>query len=197
MGEICIINPRNKANDDLEVSFCPMHLIPTKYKADVKFEIRKWGEIKSGFSHFANNDIVVAKITPSFENSKAALIQNLQNGIGAGTTELFVLRVYLKEIADYIYSFIKTEKFLKDGERIMKGVAGQQRITRKYVENNIIPFPPLSEQKAIVAKLDDLMAYCDSLEESIKNSQKQNEKLLQQVLREALELKEVTEKEEV
>lgn len=187
LGEISQVNPRNSLNDDLEVGFCPMPLIYSEYGKDVDFEKRKWKEIKSGFTHFSNNDVVVAKITPCFQNSKAAVIRNLPNGFGAGTTELYVLRVFNGLFPNFIYSFIKTSDFLIKGERIMRGVAGQQRVPRDYVENHLVPVPPTSEQKRIVAKLDELMAYCDSLEESIKNSQVQNEMLLGQVLREALE----------
>lgn len=190
LGEISQINPRNYLDDNLEVGFCPMSLIFSEYGKDVDFETRKWKEIKSGFTHFANNDVVVAKITPCFQNSKAALINGLPNGFGAGTTELYVMRSYIRELASFIYCFIKTPEFLNEGERIMRGVAGQQRVPREYVETHLIPLPPISEQQRIVAKLDKLMAYCDALEVSIKESQQQNELLLQQVLREALEPKE-------
>ena len=190
LGEISQINPRNYLDDNLEVGFCPMPLIFSEYGKDVDFETRKWKEIKSGFTHFANNDVVVAKITPCFQNSKAALINGLPNGFGAGTTELYVMRSYIRELASFIYCFIKTPEFLNEGERIMRGVAGQQRVPREYVETHLIPLPPISEQQRIVAKLDKLMAYCDALEVSIKESQQQNELLLQQVLREALEPKE-------
>lgn len=187
LGEISQINPRNYLEDDTEVGFCPMPLIFSEYGKNVEFKTRKWKEIKSGFTHFADNDVVVAKITPCFQNSKAALITGLPNRYGAGTTELYVIRAYLRDLAPFIYSFIKTTAFLIEGERIMRGVAGQQRVPRDYVESHIFPLPPLSEQQRIVAKLDELMAYCDALEASIKASQQQNEMLLQQVLREALE----------
>ena len=190
LGEISQVNPRNNLNDDLKVGFCPMPLIYSEYGKNVDFETKKWKEIKSGFTHFSNNDVVLAKITPCFQNSKAAVIKNLPNGFGAGTTELYVLRALNGIFPEFIYSFIKTSDFLIKGEKIMRGVAGQQRVPRDYVENHLIPLPPLSEQKRIVAKLDELMAYCDSLEESIKNSQKQNALLLSQILREALEPKE-------
>ncbi|MDA8686124.1 restriction endonuclease subunit S [Robiginitalea sp.] len=191
LGEISQINPRNYLDENTEVGFCPMPLIFSEYGKDVEFETRKWKEIKSGFTHFANNDVVVAKITPCFQNSKAALINGLPNGFGAGTTELYVMRSYKRELASFIYCFIKTPEFLNAGERIMRGVAGQQRVPREYVETHLIPFPPLPEQQRIVAKLDELMQYCDALESSIKESQQQNELLLQQVLREALEPKEM------
>ncbi len=187
LGEICQFNPRNNADDNLDVGFCPMPLIYSDYKRNVDFEIRKWKSIKSGFTHFANNDVVFGKITPCFQNSKAAIINNLPNGIGAGTTELYVLRGFNGVHSGYIYNFIKNPNFLIEGERLMRGVAGQQRVPREFVENSIIPLPPLHEQEQIVAKLEELMEFCDGLEQSIKESQEYNEKLLQQVLREALQ----------
>ena len=190
LGEICQFNPRNKADDNLDVGFCPMPLIYSDYKRNVDFEIRKWKSVKSGFTHFANNDVVFGKITPCFQNSKAAIINNLPNGIGAGTTELYVLRGFKGVNSGYIYNFIKDSNFLIEGERLMRGVAGQQRVPREFVENSIIPIPPLHEQEQIVAKLEELMAFCEDLEQSIKESQGYNEKLLQQVLREALQGKE-------
>lgn len=187
LGDISQINPRNYIDDDKEVGFCPMPLIFSEYGKDVEFETRKWKKIKSGFTHFADNDVVVAKITPCFQNSKAALIKGLPNGYGAGTTELYVMRAYMQVMAPFIYSFIKTPTFLKEGERIMRGVAGQQRVPREYVETNLMALPPIAEQQRIVSRLDELMQYCDELEASIRESQQQNVLVLQQVLREALD----------
>jgi type I restriction enzyme S subunit len=186
LGEACLINPRNKADDNIDAAFVPMPMISRKYNEPPQFEIRKWSEIKSGFTHFSNDDVVVAKITPCFENSKAGIMKNLPNGIGAGTTELHVIRGNSFVLSEFIYAFIKTPEFLANGERIMRGVAGQQRVPSEYFYETLIPLPPITEQNRIVQKLDELMQYCNDLEASIKESEIQNEKLLQQVLREAL-----------
>ena len=106
--------------------------------------------------------------------------------------------VYFKGISEYIDKFVFY--FIRDAQEEIEKYApatSQKNINLGILNNLLIPTPPLPEQKAIVAKLDELMAYCDSLEENIKNSQTQNEMLLQQVLREALEPKEITVKEEV
>lgn len=89
------------------------------------------------------------------------------------------------EINKYLFWYLSEMSEIKEVET--KGVAGQNNISVTQAHNMKIPLPPLSEQQRIVSKLDDLMAYCDSLEESIKNSQELNKKLLGQVLREALE----------
>jgi type I restriction enzyme S subunit len=73
---------------------------------------------------------------------------------------------------------------------MFEGKGQQPNLRKDHVTDLLIPLPPLSEQQRIVTKLDELMGYCDELEASIKESQQQNELLLQQVLREALEPKE-------
>ncbi|MHB9011838.1 MAG: restriction endonuclease subunit S [Ignavibacteriaceae bacterium] len=189
LGNICEINPRNDVDDNINSGFIPMNLISEKWGHTPLFEEKKWREIKSGFTHFANNDVVIAKITPCFENSKAGIISNLPNNVGAGTTELYVVRPNRFILNNFIYSFIKTEKFLSGGESIMRGVAGQKRVPKEYVTNILFPLPPIVEQQRIVSKLEQLMQLCDELEKNIIQSKEQTNLLLQTVLREALEEK--------
>ncbi|MBK8806788.1 MAG: restriction endonuclease subunit S [Bacteroidales bacterium] len=158
LGDAVTLNPRNKANDSLETGFIPMPLVSAEFGTTPLFEKRKWEVIKNGFTHFANGDVVLAKITPCFENSKAGIISGLPNGIGAGTTELHVIRGNEYVNAGFIYYFVKRVFFLKNGEKIMRGVAGQKRVPIDYVENVLFPLPPLSEQTRIVAEIEKQLA---------------------------------------
>jgi type I restriction enzyme S subunit len=107
----------------------------------------------------------LAKITPCFENGKAAIFSDLTNGIGAGTTELFIARPFLDEISRrYLLLTMKTSTYLREGEAQMTGTAGQRRVTRAYFEATPLPLPPLAEQERIVVKVDELMELCDALE---------------------------------
>jgi type I restriction enzyme, S subunit len=182
LGEICDVNPRNKADDELEVGFIPMPLVSQLFGVLPSFETRKWGAIKTGFTHFANNDVVVAKITPCFENSKAGIISNLPNGIGAGTTELNVFRGNDFLLPQYIYSFVKRADFLVNGAKIMKGVSGQQRVPTEYFYSTLIPLPPLSEQTRIVAEIEKQLAKTKQLKEHIIANQHATEQLLKALL---------------
>lgn len=165
LGTIAEISPSNSVGDDTEASFVPMAMISTGISGEHQAEIRRWGEIKKGFTHFANGDLGLAKITPCFENGKAAIFQNLCNGIGAGTTELHVARPWSDNVnRRYILLAMKTGSFLANGEKQMTGTAGQKRVTRAYFEATPLPFPPLAEQRRIVAKVDELMILCDALE---------------------------------
>jgi len=169
LSDIGTINPRNEAGDNVEAGFIPMSLISDKYGVQPHFEVRRWKDIKRGFTHFAEGDVAIAKITPCFQNGKSAVFGGLPNGIGAGTTELHVFRpVENMTIPDYVWLYLKTPRFLLDGERRMTGSAGQKRVPKAYFANNPFPLPPLAEQKRIVAKVDALMALCDELEEQKK-----------------------------
>jgi type I restriction enzyme, S subunit len=166
LGEIAEIGPRNTIDDDLEVAFVPMPLISSSYRGDHGQETRLWSEIKTGYTHFSNGDIALAKITPCFENSKAAIFQNLANGHGAGTTELHIARPYQDFIdSRFILLYLKAPMFLERGKPKMTGSAGQKRIPASFFIGNPLPLPPLAEQHRIVAKVDELMALCDQLEQ--------------------------------
>ncbi len=167
------IGPRNEAEDEELAAFIPMSGIPDHHKGMLHAELKSWGNIKKGFTHFANGDVVVAKITPCFENGKAAVISGLDNekGIGAGTTELHVFRsIHPKIHPGYIYIFLRSPFFVVEGIRNMTGTAGQKRLPMDYFATRVMPWPPFKEQERIVAKIDELMALCDKVEKHLKHS---------------------------
>ena len=145
LGDCVQINPRNNVDDDLDTSFVPMKLIDDGFSNSHTFETKKWSEIKKGFTHFAERDVVVAKITPCFENRKSAVMKNLINGVGAGTTELYVIRSLNELILpEYILTVFKTHEFIKGGVDTYTGTAGQQRVKKDYVSNLVVGIPPLN-----------------------------------------------------
>lgn len=163
IAELGIISPRNEADDTLEASFVPMPMIAAEYGVANGHEPRPWGEIKKGYTHFAEGDVGLAKITPCFENGKSTVFRNLTGGIGAGTTELHVVRPLLVD-ADYIVLFLKSPQFIETGIPRMTGTAGQKRVPTEYFTSSPFPLPPLAEQRRIVAKVEELMALLDRLE---------------------------------
>ena len=121
-------------------------------------EIREWKKVKTGFTHFATGDLIVAKITPCFQNRKSAIVRELPNGIGAGTTELHVLRDSTKILCmEYLLLVMKTSLFINDGIDHFTGTAGQQRIGKDFIKNYLIPLPPINEQRRIVKKVFELI----------------------------------------
>lgn len=183
LGSIAEINPRNVGDDSLEVSFIPMPLVTTSYHGEHSDEPRTWSEIKKGYSHFANGDVGLAKITPCFENSKAAVFRNLRNGIGAGTTELHVARPLSSAVSPYfLLLFLKSPRFLTEGEKVMTGSAGQKRVPKNYFSETPLPLPPEKEQHRIVQKVDELMALCDRLEQHTSDQLDAHETLVDTLL---------------
>jgi type I restriction enzyme S subunit len=170
LDELGVINPRNDCDANTAAGFVPMTLVSEGYGVFPRYEERNWIEISKGYTHFANDDVGLAKITPCFENSKSCVFRDLPNGIGAGTTELHIFRDVTKTIVPaYVWIWIKSPEFLLEGERRMTGSAGQKRVPKDYFALKPFPLPPLAEQKRIVAKVDELMALCDKLEAEQKN----------------------------
>jgi type I restriction enzyme, S subunit len=184
LGTITQINPRNDAEDELSVSFVPMPLITTSHSGEHGQETKTWGEIKKSYTHFADGDIGVAKITPCFENSKAVVFSELENGIGAGTTELHIARPFSATLLAprYILLFLKAPMFLIVGETKMTGTAGQKRVPKEFFSERPLPLPPFAEQHRIVAKVDELMALCDKLEQQQTNSNETHQTLVKTLL---------------
>jgi len=189
--EIGVLSPRNEAPDALDASFVPMPLIAAEYGVANQHEIRRWGEIKKGYTHFAEGDVGLAKITPCFENGKSAVFRNLTGGIGAGTTELHIVRPLFVD-QDYLLLFLKSPHFIETGVPKMTGTAGQKRVPTEYFAHSPFPLPPLAEQQRIVAKVDELMGVCDRLEASLTATAATRRRLLDALLAEALEPAEAT-----
>ena len=156
------INPKNKATDHIIAGFVPMTDILDGYSNEFNFESRLWGDIKKGFTHFADGDIIVAKISPCLENRKSAIVASLPNGIGAGTTELFVFRSQCV-LPEYGLCFFKSDSFISHCVSTFNGVVGQQRVSRTIIENIKFPLPPISEQKRIVDSVHNIFAKLDAI----------------------------------
>ena len=183
LGEVSKINPKNKLDDDLEVSFIPMNLIADKYQNKFSYTIKTWKEVKKGYTHLQNNCIAIAKITPCFENGKCVILQDLKNGYGAGTTKLIVILpneniILLK----FIFYFFNTAKFTKEGVKNFKGTAGQLRVSSDFISNLPIPLPPLETQKQIVEILDSKFAALENLERETNASLEKLQRLKSSLL---------------
>ena len=172
LPEIAEINPRflkNSINDNKEVSFVPMKCVhELDGKIDLSY-VRKFREVSKGYTYFEENDIIFAKITPCMENGKLAIAKDLKNKIGFGSTEFHVIRLLDKEIPRKFYFwFLLQDDYRKKAQRKMKGTAGQLRVPTSYLEQTVVPVPPLKEQKRIVSKVDELFSKIDASEIYLK-----------------------------
>lgn len=165
---IFIVNPKNDIEDDKTVSFIPMALLDDGYSGKYQYEQRLWKDCKKGFTHFAEGDVCFAKISPCFENRKSAYFSDLCSGYGAGTTELYVLRSFTKDILpEYLLAFLKSEYFISRGRNTFSGVVGQQRVDKEIVMDSFIPIPPLSMQKNITKRIEKAFHDISVIERSL------------------------------
>ena len=150
---VCEINPsKNEVNNlskDLDISFLPMEKIGADGKLKLE-EKRKLNEVVNGFTYFRNDDVIIAKITPCFENGKGSLCEGLENNIGFGSTELHVLRSKNEFDPIFTYWWTRSNQFLQNGEASMYGAAGQKRIPIEFIKNFEISYPEsILEQRKI------------------------------------------------
>ncbi len=136
-------------SDQDEVVFLPMENISEDGEIDCSIK-QPIAKVKTGFSSFAKNDVVVAKITPCFENGKGACLDKLESDIGYGTTELFNLRAGNDVLPEYLYFITMTKLFRILGEGQMTGSAGQKRVPADFIRDFTIGLPPIDEQQEIV-----------------------------------------------
>ena len=155
LGECCEINPKkgqdNRLVPDLKVSFVPMQAVSEKGEIDPSEE-KIYDEVKTGFTYFAENDVLFAKITPCMENGKGAVAKGLINGVGFGSTEFHVLRP-VEGISNpyWLYEITAFEEFRKNAAENMTGSAGQRRVPASFLENYKIALPPLELQNQFAA----------------------------------------------
>jgi type I restriction enzyme S subunit len=147
ISDLCLVNPRKPKNidDNLIVSFLPMANVGEQGNIDLSIT-RPYKEVKKGFTYFQDNDILFAKITPCMENGKGALVTNLKNHIGFGSTEFHVIRVQDDLIPQYLFAITQSKPFRKLAKGNMTGSVGQQRVPASFLENFLIPVPPLTLQ---------------------------------------------------
>ena len=158
LGNAVSINPRNSIDDETLISFVEMKSLKDGFNNEFTYELRYWREVKSGFTHFQNNDVSFAKITPCFQNRKSCVFHHLKNSYGAGTTELHILRVYPNTIlSEYLLWFVKSPYFIEYGKKNFSGTAGQQRFGTNEMKNTFVPIPPYREQIRIVAQINSIL----------------------------------------
>jgi type I restriction enzyme S subunit len=159
IGSVCKINPpkgeTRNLDGNISVSFVPMQCVQENNKALGKAETRTLHEVDTGsYTYFRDSDVILAKVTPCFENGKAALAAGLENQIGFGSSELHVLRPSEYVDSGYLYRVITSPHFRKYALPRMTGTGGLRRVPASAIADYEFVLPPLSEQKRIAAILD-------------------------------------------
>lgn len=172
LGEVCEINPKKsellKLSGQTEVSFIPMADVGENVINIIPKEQRTLRHVIKGYTYFAENDVLLAKVTPCFENGKAGIAINLRNGIGFGSTEFFVLRAGANVIPSWIYCNIITNKFRHLGKQYMTGTGGLQRVNKDFISTYKIPLPSIKIQNELIAQVNSEIEIVQKNEEMIK-----------------------------
>ena len=176
-----IVNPpKASLNNNEKVSFLSM--------ADVSVDgyisssqRRCYSDVRNGFSSFINDDIILAKITPCYENGKGAIVRDLINGIGFGSTEFYVLRCDKQYILpEYLFYLLRSDDFMELGKCHMKGDAGQKRLDKLFLQNFGITYPSLSQQKEFAKKVEQINKYIVAQQEELEHFETLFQSLLQE-----------------
>jgi type I restriction enzyme S subunit len=156
ISKVAEVNPRltSKPQANELVSFVPMAAVSEKTVSIESPIDRPFAEVSKGFTTFQRGDVIIAKITPCFENGKMAHAVDLPRAIGVGSTEFHVLRPKPLLNGAYLFHMLRLPAVRLDGARKMQGAAGQRRVPADFFGSLQIPLPPVDEQKRIAAILD-------------------------------------------
>ncbi|MHB1305809.1 MAG: N-6 DNA methylase [Limisphaerales bacterium] len=157
LSEVCTVNPRKSQlseKPETRVSFVPMADLNEHRVSFQPSDEKQLSEVSASYTYFEDNDVLLAKVTPCFENGKAGIARGLLNGIGFGSSEFYVLRSNGQVLPEWVYFCVVHPHFRHAAIAQMTGTGGLQRVPRDYVENFQIPLPPLEVQKEIVAEIE-------------------------------------------
>ncbi|GAX61633.1 restriction endonuclease S subunits [Candidatus Scalindua japonica] len=162
LGKTCEINPKKSVlkdlDEELEVSFVPMADLNENQIGFIANQTKPLGEVIKGYTYFKNDDVLLAKVTPCFENGKAGIARDLVNGIGFGSSEYYVVRPNEKILSTWIYLNIITDNFRERGKLNMTGTGGLQRVPTDFIKTTLVPLPPLEIQHQIVEEIEKELA---------------------------------------
>ena len=189
LGEICEIDPKKSELKGLDanhlVSFLPMKDLGISQNQIIPIDTRKLSEVIGSYTYFRDRDVLLAKVTPCFENGKLGIAEKLTNGIGFGSSEYIVFRPLNNVISEYVFYLLSSNKFRNDGKKLMFGTTGLKRLSKDYVKTFLILLPSIEEQQTIVQKLDALSTETKKLEAIYNQKINDLEELKKSILQKA------------
>ena len=173
IGDVCMINPRKSEltglDPDTRVSFVPMADLNEHRIKFQPLQKKVLSDVSASYTYFRDSDVLLARVTPCFENGKAGIARSLLNGIGFGSSEFHVLRSSESVLPEWIYYCVMHPQFREHGIARMTGTGGLQRVPRDFVEGFQIPLPPLEVQKEIVAEIEGYQKVIDGARAVVEN----------------------------
>ncbi len=153
LGQCCFVNPRTSfrgLSDEDGAGFVPMDAISDRLGIVEYLSERSISECV-GYTTFRDRDVLWAKITPCMENGKSAVVDNLENGVGFGSTEFYVIRPRSSEVSsDYIHALLRLGRVRQEATRFFTGSSGHQRVDDFFLRKLVIPVPSLDLQANLI-----------------------------------------------
>ena len=162
---LCQINPpldRCIVSDAVEVNFVPMRAVESEGAGLARPEVRRYGDVKKGYTSFLSGDVIMAKITPCMENGKTTVVPDLPGSVCFGSTEFHVIRPETGILPRWIASFLVQHDVRRNAQRAMTGGVGQMRVPSAFLESLRVPVAPTAEQGRIADALDELLSDLDA-----------------------------------
>lgn len=186
LGDVCEIEPSKSEirhlHPDTDITFVPMAAVQEHVPGIIVYDKKKLRDVVKGYTYFRDGDVLLAKITPCFQNGKCVIAGGLLNGIGFGSTEFIAIRPSTDKILpELVYHYISRDHFIKRGVECMTGSAGQQRVPVSYVADYQVPLPPLDVQRAIVAELDGYRKVIEGARQVISDTERKIQDRLAEV----------------
>jgi len=188
---VATLNPKKSEMNGLppetEVTFVPMSAVDDSSGMIARPEVRRLGAVKKGYTYFAENDVIFAKITPCMENGKCAIGRGLRNRLAFGSTEFHVVRSRAETTPEWLHHILRSQQVRDDAENAMHGAAGQQRVPIEFLELLEIPVPPLPEQRRIAARIETLTRRLEQARQARQSALGEAETILRSTRRSAYE----------
>jgi type I restriction enzyme S subunit len=159
--DVAAINPRRpviERSDDELTSFVPMDAVDEILGGVVRQDVQPYSKVKKGYTYFQNDDVIFAKITPCMQNGKHAVVKELKDGFGFGSTEFHVIRTSEKVLPEWIHFFLRKQETLDAATKTFTGAVGQQRVPTAFLEALVLPLPPVNVQRQIATRLNAQLA---------------------------------------
>ena len=197
LGEVAHISPSKSEvktfalNPMDMVSFLPMEDLTIGRTFVHPNKQKTLSEVEGSYTYFKEGDVLLAKVTPCFENGKLAIAKGLCNNIGFGSSEYIVIRPMQHIVnSQYLIYLLQTNAFRNGGRTLMIGACGLKRLPKPYVANYELPVPSLAEQERIVEILDREFEKIDALKENAEKNLQHAKDLFQSALQQELQPKE-------
>ena len=190
LGDVVTLCPKKSQiasiSDDLKISFVPMADLSQEEMLFETKEVRTLGEVRKGYTYFEDRDVLLAKVTPCFENGKCGVARDLKNGIWFWSSEFFVFRMAESILPEYFYYFVSGKWFRKEWAKNMGWAVGLQRVKQEWIKNVEIPLPDLETQSQIVSHLDQVHQQITMLKTQVNSQIEHCDELWQSSLEKVL-----------